>query len=71
MILRESKDLSLSLSLSFLPLTFGHGKSLTCSRYRELPRELMLAGQLETVPGRRDSWRVKSWLLKHIQQLAH
>ena len=54
MILLECKDLSLSLSISSLPLTFGHGENVTVVHYRGLPGESMLAGppQAEITPGR-------------------
>lgn len=48
-----------SLFLSF-PSPFGHGKNLTVVHYRELPGELMLAGQFEASPGRGGSWIVLS-----------
>lgn len=56
MILLESKDLSLTLSFLSVPSPFGLGKNLTVVHYRELLRELMLAGQLETSLRRDDSW---------------
>lgn len=61
MIPLESKDLSLLLSVSLLPLTFWPWEELDIF-FRELPRELMLAGQLETFPGRAACRAVKSWL---------
>lgn len=52
MILLDSRDLSLSLFVFFsFPSPFGYGKNLTFIHYRELPRGLMLAGKLETLPG--------------------
>lgn len=65
MILLESRDLSLSLFLSFLPLTFWLWEEFDI-HYRELPRGLMLAGQLETFPGTDDSWIGKSWMAVSI-----
>lgn len=64
MILLENKDLSLLLSISFLPPPFGWPWEEVDSCFlRELTGELMLAGQLETSPGRGDSWIVLSkWL---------
>lgn len=61
MILLESKDFALSLLISFLPLTFWQ-KNWTLTHSREPLRGLMLAGQPETLPGRDDSWMVKSWM---------
>ena len=61
MILLDNRDLSLSVFIFFsFPSPFGYGKNLTFIRYRALPRGLMLAGKLQTLPGRDDSQIVKS-----------
>lgn len=62
MILLESKDLSLLLFILSFPHFLAMEEFDSCF-LRELPGELILAGQLETSPGRGDSWIVLSeWL---------
>lgn len=70
MILLESKDFALSLLISFLPLTFWQ-KNWTLTHSREPLRGLMLAGQPETLPGRDDSWMVKSWMALGAHSAIH